>query len=60
MMDESTACKRRGLALPRVGDEPQDIGEEVSRDSDLSHLEGDISTVADEVRADLDQLFPSG
>jgi hypothetical protein len=28
------------------GDQPQDVGEELSRDGNLGHLEGDIATLA--------------
>ena len=51
------------LMLPREGrrlqlsDEPQDIVEERSWDRDFGHLEGDIATMTDALRADLDQLF---
>ena len=38
-------------------DEPQDVGEEIFRDSNLGHLEGNIAAVAHDLRADLDQLF---
>ena len=48
---------RRGRRRPQFGNEPQDVGEEVSRDRDLGHLEGDIAAVADDLRADLDQLL---
>ncbi len=41
----------------QFGDQPQDVGEEVSRDRDLGHLERDIAAVADDLRADLDQLL---
>jgi hypothetical protein len=39
------------------GDERQDFGEHLSRHRDLSHLEGDVAAVADDLRADLDQLL---
>lgn len=48
---------RRDRRRPQFGNEPQDVGEEVSRDRDLGHLEGDIAAVADDLRADLDQLL---
>ena len=38
-------------------DQAQNVGEQVTRDGDLSHLEDDIATVADDLRADLDELF---
>jgi len=34
-----------------------DVGEQISWDGDLGHLEGDIATVIHYPRADLDQLF---
>jgi hypothetical protein len=42
---------------PKFRDQPQDIGEQTSRNRDLGHLEGDIAAVADDLRADLDQLY---
>jgi hypothetical protein len=42
---------------PQFRDQPQDVGEEVSRNRDLGHLEGDIASVIDDLGADLDQLF---
>ena len=41
----------------RSSDQPQDVGEQVSRNCDLRHLEGDVAA-ADDLRADLDQLPP--
>ena len=41
----------------QLGNHPQDVGEQVSWNGDLGHLEGDITPVADDLRADLDQLF---
>jgi hypothetical protein len=38
-------------------DEPQDVGEEIFRDSNLGHLEGNIAAVAHDLRADLDQFL---
>ena len=38
-------------------DSAEDVGEQVTRDSDLGHLEDDVATVADDLRADLDELF---
>ena len=38
-------------------DSAEDVGEQVTRDSDLAHLEDDVATVADDLRADLDELF---
>jgi hypothetical protein len=49
VMDQAVAAVRRTTA---------DFGEEVSRDSDLRHLEGDIAPVADDLGADLDEFLP--
>jgi hypothetical protein len=42
---------------PQFRDQPQDIGEQSSRNGDLGHLEGDVTAVADDLRADLNQLL---
>ena len=42
---------------PQFRDQPQDVGEQASRDGDFGHLEGDITAVADDFRADLDEFF---
>jgi hypothetical protein len=36
----------------QFGDESQDVGEQVSRDRDLRHPEGDIAAVSEEVHRD--------
>jgi hypothetical protein len=36
---------------------PQDVGEQVSRNGDLSHLERDIAPVAHDLRANLDEFL---
>jgi len=36
----------------------QDVGEKVSGNGDLGYLERDVAPVADDLRADLDELFP--
>src|SRR5262249_5946440 len=46
--------------LPQLRDEPQDRLEHLPWDGDLAHLEGDITAVADDLRADLDQLVLQG
>ena len=38
-------------------DPAEDVGEQVTRDGDLGHLEDDVATMADDLRADLDELF---
>ena len=42
----------------RSRDQPQNLGEQHSRNGDLGHLEGNVAAVADELGADLDQLLP--
>ena len=34
---------------PQFRDQPQDVGEQISWNGDLGHLEGDIAAVADDV-----------
>jgi hypothetical protein len=48
---------RRIGRRPQLRDEPQDVGEEIFRDSDLGHLKGDIAAMAYDLRTDFDQLF---
>ena len=50
-------CRRRGRWRAQRGDEAQNITEQVPRDGNLGHLKGDIPAVADNLRADLYQLF---
>src|SRR5208283_814541 len=47
---------RRGRQWPEFRDHSQDVGEEISGNGDLGHLECDIAAVAHDFRADLDQL----
>jgi hypothetical protein len=54
-LSASRRCDRRWR--PQLRDQPQDIGEQNSGDDDLGHPEGDITAVADDLRANLDQLF---
>jgi hypothetical protein len=42
---------------PQFRDQPQDLLEHLPWDGDLGHLEGNIAAVADDLRADLDQLL---
>jgi hypothetical protein len=56
--------RRRGIHVesPRSaaragGDELQDVPEQMARDGDLGHLERDVVAVADDLRADLDELL---
>ena len=39
-------------------DAAQDVGEQVAGNDDLGHLERDVAPVADDLRADLDELLP--
>ena len=49
---------RRGIGWrPQFGDQPQDLCKQHPRHGDLGHLEGDIAAVADDLRADLNQLL---
>ena len=43
----SRRCDRQWR--PQFRDQPQDVGEQSSRNGDLGHLEGDIAAVADGV-----------
>ena len=51
----SCGCERR--LQPQFGDQPQNLLEHLPGNGDLGHLEGDIAAVADDLRADFDQLF---
>jgi hypothetical protein len=42
---------------PKFRDYAQDVGEEIAGNGDLGHLERDIAGVADDLRADPDQLL---
>ena len=53
----NTLRRRRIGRWPQFRDEPQDVGEQISRNGNLSHLKRDTATVAHDLRADLDQLF---
>jgi hypothetical protein len=48
---------RRGWRRSEPVDAARDIGEQVTSDGDLSHLERDVVTVAHDLRADLDELL---
>jgi hypothetical protein len=39
--------------------EPQNVGEQIPWDGDLGHLDRDIAPMADDLRADLDELLLS-
>ena len=57
LMPAARSCRRGIRRRPQFGDQPQDLGEQHPRHGDLGHLEGDIAAVADDLRADLDQLL---
>ena len=57
LIQRRRSCRRAIGRRPQFGDQPQDLGEQHSRHGDLGHLEGDIAAVADDPRADLDQLL---
>ena len=42
---------------PQFGDQPQNLGEQHSWHGDLGHLERNVASVADDLRADLDKLL---
>ena len=48
---------RCDLWRPQFRDHAQDVGEEISWNGHLRHLEGYVTGVADDLRANLDQLF---
>src|SRR5262249_55038955 len=52
------SCRHWWWLRPQLCDEPQYLLEQLSRDGDLGHLEGD--PVAHDLSADLDQLFLQG
>ena len=41
----------------KFGNQPQNVAEQIPRDGDFGHLEGDIATVGRHLGADLDQLL---
>ena len=47
----------RGRWRPKPGNKHQDVSEHQPRYRDLGHLERNVAAVADDLRADLDQLF---
>src|SRR6266404_3067564 len=57
MATERASCCSWIRWRPQLGDQPQNLGEQHSWHGDLGHLEGDIATVVNDLRANLDQLF---
>jgi len=51
------SCWRGGQLRPQFPDQPQNLLEHLPWNGDLGHLEDEIATVADDLRADLDQLL---
>ena len=41
-------------------DHPQNVGEQIFRNGNLGHLERDVAAMADDLRANLDQLLLQG
>ena len=48
------------IRLPQFRDQPQEVGKQISRDGDLGHLKCDVAAMADELRADFDELLFQG
>src|SRR6266404_2600671 len=57
MATERASCCSWIRWRPQLGDQPQNLGEQHSGYGDLGHLEGDIATVVNDLRADLDKLL---
>src|SRR5580704_12868386 len=56
--NQSSASRRYGCRWwPQFRDQPQDVGKHISRDGDLGHLECDVAAMADDLRADFDELL---
>ncbi len=55
LRDRAPSWRYRGRS--QAVNQAQDVGEQASRDCDLSELERDIATVADDLGAGLDQLL---
>ena len=47
----------RGWRRSELVDAAQDVGEQVARNGDLGHLERDVTAMADDLRANLDELL---
>ena len=52
---ERASCRHRWG--PQPGDQRQDVGKRLPGDCDFGHLERDVAAVANDLRADLDQLL---
>jgi hypothetical protein len=60
MTSEGLTPSTRRRRRSQLCDHAQDFGEEISRDGDLGHLEGDIAAVTDHLRTDFYELLPEG
>ena len=61
LIGPKTSKRFTSIRLPAAAaDQPQDVGKQISRDSDLGHLERDIAPMADDFRADFDELLFQG
>ena len=56
-MSMGVSCWRGGRLRPQFPDQPQNLLEHLPWNGDLGHLEDEIATVADDLRASLDQLL---
>ena len=53
----AVSCWRGRRLRPQFGDQPQNLLEHLPGNGDLGHLKGDITAVAHDLRANLDQPF---
>jgi len=54
---QASASRRYGCRQrPQFCYQPQDVGKQISQDGDLGHLECDVAAMADDFRADFDEL----
>jgi hypothetical protein len=53
----SPKARRAEWVMPAPGDQQQDVPKHLTRYRDLGQLEADVAAVADDLRADLDQLL---
>ena len=56
LLERAPSCRQ--MRWPQPVNEAEDLSEHRSWDGDLRQLESDIATMAHDLRADLDQLFP--
>ena len=63
LIGRKTSKRFTSIRLPAVAqfrDQPQDVGKQFSRDGDLGHLECDVAAMADDLRANFDELLFQG